>query len=64
MFSPSLTLESPTIASESLIRAASSDICPQDDDSGEALRVSLGMKWVVVTGKDGNPRPQVRWRSN
>jgi hypothetical protein len=64
MFSPSLALESPTIASESLIHAASSDICPQDDDSGEALRISLGMKWVVVTGKDGNPPPQVRWRSN
>jgi hypothetical protein len=63
MLSTSLTRQSPMIASESLIRVASRDICSPDYESGAPRCASLGVKWIVVTDTNGNRRPQMSWWS-
>ena len=64
MCSTTLTLQSATITTRSLIGAASHEICPPVYESGKANFCSPRMKWVVVTDTNGNRRPQMCWRYN
>ena len=63
MCSTTLTLQSATITTGSLIRAAFDGICPPACESGKAKVRFLRMNWVVVTDTNGNRRLQMHWRA-